>query len=362
MECKKELHTIEKKLDILGEITVVKCPSSIRVFGKNCIISGTNFSGTYTDVYECSIIDPIKNKEIKKFNGPYLWDSEVSPDNKRAVLFHANKAILYNMKKETEEWSIANRIHSVTFSLAEKAVFLSHGILPYSIIKYNYKTKACNDIPMDKYCKFIAMHPKENSICIANISNLSLYNVDESTLTIKKEITLPKNECLFCHYSAGGSYIASGDKSDIFIIDSLREDKDWYHLQPKDNEWFADRAFHPNSSVFVTLSQSVALQRFKKLKVNFWDIKKRQPICTLFGENLDEVYEFDFYHKGSAIIFQTKKKCLRVAVPFEVIYQSDTKERCLFSLLVLKQIKDRGELNQDSVYCCIKSLLEQCKR
>jgi len=363
MENKKQLNVIEKKLDIIGEITAVQRPFKIRSLGNNCIIIGED---------ECCIVDPINNQRIKKICNVIersCWEWAVHPNNKRVVFSHFNKATLYNVKKGQAEWSTveAAYIQSVAFNPHDKDIFFCSRNQKSSITKYNYHTKERFDTVTDREYHSMTMHSKEKIICLADCEgDISLYEFkDNLGLSLTGGISLPIDidYTSFCKYSPNDSCIIVGNDKKLFIIDLHDEGRVRKFLQCEKGESIKNIAINRNGTVLATLSKriiSIAQHDYEDLVLCYWDIKTRQLIAQLSG--VGDASDGDFFRDGLEFLIALRNKCIRTAVPFEVLYQFFTKDELLYLLCVLNHIKDQGELTQDTVHYCMKNLLENCKR
>jgi WD40 repeat protein len=355
----KKILSVENKLDIIKEITAIKDPYSVRSFGKDrAVVLAED---------KCSIVDLVENKEIQEIcsiKDGFYRKLKFYFHNQRVLLSSGGVAVLY-----PEEWHTIEQdsIRSVTFSPHEEALYFCYKNQRKSITKYNYVTCKRESILFDKGCYAIAMHPKEKIMCAANVGSISLHNIDN--LDLKKIILVPTGICFFCEYSPDGSYIAVGDGDDILIVDPNKDEDDdcWTYLKHQKHESLKKMVFHPKIAVLAALFDSVTNVGVKRI-LYCWDIKMQHIIYTSqlnspSDLNSDDAYDFDFSCDGSEFIIVAKDKCIRAKMPFEVIYQSDTKKEFPYHLFLLQQLVNKQQdVPKEIEQYCAQLLLQAFKR
>jgi len=316
----------------------------------------------------------VNNKEVQKIcsiTTPDSWRLEIFPHNEKALLFHANRAVLYDIKKNIEEWHTIepDTIRSATFNPHEEVLYFYYKNQTTTVMKYNYAIKKRDNIVFDRGCNVMAIHPKEKIMCVAgNIGNIYFHDIDN--MDLKKSIMLPIHTCFFCEYNSDGSCIAVGSGNDILIVDPSKDEDDdgcWHYLEHNKQEVLKKIVFHPEVVVVAGLFDAITKVGVKRI-LYCWDIKTKQIVYTSqLNSESEPAYDFDFSGDGAEFIIVAKDKvakdrCMRAKVSFEVLYQH-TKKEFLYHLFLLQQLSNKQQdVPKEIKQYCARLLLQAYKR
>ncbi len=336
----------------IQEITAVENPRCVRYVKNNCVAISSS--------RECNILD-LETKSllcVNKLNN--CWDYVNSPIleiTRNKIISSIDKKItIYDMQvgkeicfmpKQQEAWSLAVNPHDDT-------IFLSYA-REKTVLEYNYTNDSSQYIHSDeKNCWLIDIHPSKKIMCIANclgdISVRSLNNLNERL----KTITLPKPKQSiynFCQFSRDGSYIVTGNKEKIYILDANKKTHACPLIKHLKNERFNAIAFHPDGSMLAALTTRNISSVDKKVVIHYWNLKTKKFIFTSPELDSNGGYDLSFSHDGLEVIVALEDKCVRTLVPFAI------KEKGAYILLWLNQIKKQKNLPQDVITHCINIFL-----
>ena len=365
-----ENNTIAKPT-ILMELTCIKESRKALYFAENrVLINGDK---------QCSIVDPNTNKEIKRIFNNNIYSSCISVHpNKTKFAFSAHyppergdnqKITIYDAITGTPEHTIhwdGCSVTSLLFSLLDDTIAIgSHST---DVTLYNYQTNKATRIYIaeahaehlkgyDVHRPIISLHPTQPLMCLA-WKNIYIHNL-ETSVTIKKPGSSYYQE--FCEYSPDGSFIARGDTAQIIIMKPNLLLHGNVTAQQARISSFYNMAIHPNSKVLITLSTPGGI-------VQYWNIETCKLISEISslsssGESYQSSSSLSFSPNGTKLLLVLYGKCAIFAVPFEVIYQSDTKQNLLYFLLFLKNhLHEQDVLPHDIIQLLMQNLIEAFKR
>ena len=129
--------------------------------------------------------------------------------------------------------------------------------------------------------------------------------------------------------------------------------------------------YHPTSFIVA----AVFLGKDNIYHLTYYNTKTNRHVATmLLPFPPERPYEsslvdptdqcIDFSYDGKTLLAVLGKKHLVLEIPFEALYQPDTKEKCIFALWVLKNYKDKNGNNilpQELAQLLTYNLLRACK-
>jgi WD40 repeat protein len=365
------METHSKKPDILMELTCIEKPLQAIFLTEDCaVIRNAN---------KCSFVNVATNTEIKKIwdnpNPVYYTGIEVHPDKtKIAFLYHTKtncgrpKIAIYNAHTGAKEWSKktgGGSITSASFSRLDDTIATCEScdtivkIHNYTtnetvIFDINNKDNHTGDMT-DTMAKF---HPTMPLMCIARNN---LYTIDLTTLLpidCHNGRISHKYDRL-CQYSSDGSYRATYSYPTIYI-DTLYNAK-IIHTEKITSHNLCNMVFHPHCSV-------LALALKPKSILQYWDIRKKKLIHESPPLLNEDIYDYHYTYlsfspNGTKLMF-TYEKCIILPVPFEAIYECDTKKRFPYLLFLLRNIdhNQTERLPQEIIAIFINNLFGAFKR
>ncbi|HLW72492.1 MAG TPA: WD40 repeat domain-containing protein [Candidatus Babeliales bacterium] len=338
----------------MREITGLSDPEYVEFLTKDHVAIQDN-SG-------CNIFDITTNtkKQISDKRNAHL---AVDQKKKKLALSLGKTVTIYDITTNTQKKFTQDKfISSSAFSASDETIFL-HPHYSQQLIKYNYNNDTTSiflDYDPNKCCRAIACHPKKNELCIAcDIGEITTYNQD-TCAEIQTITNLDGNSLIprrFCEYSPNGLFIVSGGQTSLQIIDS----QSYTHqiLEETTSLYYQAIEFHPNSSVLaVTITSRDC--------IHYYDIRTLELIAQI--SELSRLYsstavseKISFSPDGTQSIITLLDRCVILPVPFEVIYQTDTKQRLPYLLFLLNNFP-LNEHNTDIIPFLMYTLVETFKR
>lgn len=331
----------------------------------------------------CSIVDTIKNTEIKKIcDHPNLElpsGIEPHPDGtKMAFFYHTknskkSKIAIYDLITGKKEWSkkcLAPSITSVSFNPSNDTIGVCHG-KSTEIYIYNYTTKeaiSCSIKTTEKDdCKAcIKFHPTQASLMY--IGRRRLFLADMETQALRQLLTAHSGENTA--FNINGSCIARyGDILHTIII--LRCSKNGYAIKriaceksPYGYCRIKDVQFHPNNAILA-----VAVGDANN-SIMYWDIETLTLICQPISSPHDKYYanaRLSFSPNGKSLLCTqynaSHPVCVIMPLPFEALYHTITKKQMHFLSFMLNNYNiDQQPLPKDIIKLLMQTLLEVHKR
>lgn len=326
----------------------------------------TNDHVAIQDDSGCNIFDITTNTKIKQISNKRDAHLAVDPKKKKLALSLDTTVTIYDITTHTQQNFTQDKVIILSaFSASDKTIFLHphYTSQPQQLIKYNYKNDTTSiflDYVYEKCCRAIACHPKKNELCIAcDIGEITTYNQDTcaeiQTLTnLHDNIRQPKR---FCKYSPNGLFIVLGGWTFLNIIDS----QSYTHqtLKEATSLYYQAIEFHPNSSVLAVIITSRDCMRY-------YDIRTLELIAQIselsqFYNSIPGSGKISFSPDGTQSIIAFLDRCVILPVPFEVIYQTDTKQRLPYLLFLLNNFP-LNEHNTDIIPFLMYTLVETFKR
>lgn len=227
----------------------------------------------------------------------------------------------------------------------------THRIFNYknNTLKKHYKS----DTPM-------AFHPtQQGHVLYTNHKRITLQELNEDSFTIKKTFDMP-DVIYDCMYNPDGSLIGVvNTNSKLILLDSTTgrgKDKPFRNLS------LYAMAFHPSNFILATFSFTNPDDPTGI--ISYWNTKTMSVLAQtklkliLFSPTYDAQL-MDFFCDGTKLIVALKHRCLVLEVPFDALYQPNTKNKCRFADLILQNYHYDNEnvLPNDVKHLVVKYLL-----
>lgn len=308
----------------------------------------TNDNIIIIDLNGCDITN-LKTQKRISLNNAAFTTLVVHPNKQKFAIYLGNTIKTYDSTTQEIQKTFKSDtpIRIAIFNPSKETIILcdKNNLLT----EYNYTTNECYPITLPaKYEHLIsnapilsiAAHPTKNELLLAHykgcISLLSL-NSDASFKIITPplfESHVAKSRLIT--YSLNGSLIANCFTD---YLDNISDEKTlrycFYSILKVGH--FRTIAFHPNNSVIAGL---LAPHNF----IAYMSTKKEHLICItspLFGGTTKHFFHnFSFSPDGRLLMVAVSNKLFIVDVPFEVIYQDDTKEKLPYLLFLLNNLNN----------------------
>lgn len=316
----------------------------------------------------CNVVDLTTNKEILNISDKKCDILTLHPNKEKVALCNDTTITIYDTKTANAEWStIAPKtIRSVTFNPLDTTIFFVYLYFPnHQIITHNYKTnEKYNDIYMlydAPYLPIIACNPTKKEICATHPWGIEICSHQSTSRGIRT-----KNISNFFKYTPDGSHIVVGNGNEISIIDPNKNHQDRSPLKPplgKYDEFFSNILFYSNSilAIISTAKSRIVPYNLTHSIVDYVDIHTNQQIDVSDRLDVSEHYDLSFSPDKTKIMING---CI-FPVPFNVMYQPDTKEKFPYFLFLLKNYLNQQpdlEIPQEITPLIAVNLLEMFKR
>jgi hypothetical protein len=217
-----------------------------------------------------------------------------------------------------------------------------------------------------------AIHLTQQCIATTSGKDIFIYQVNDPSIQPQKiRLSIYPQDM---EYSPNGSFLAAYTVARIVVVDPTTET--FRYIAAEENTRFENALFHPHSSVLAAISNHYKKKFFT---INYWDIKKQpqqiysltystQPLVAQMSLDLPDNHsncDVHFSPDGTKLIIAPiDKKCIILNVPFEVIYEDITKEKLLYLLFLINNIKPQidCEIPRDVTQLIAKTLLTTYKR
>lgn len=335
------------------EITGVKNPQYVEFL--------TNEHVAIQDDNGCNIFDIATNTNIKQISDKRDAHLAVHPNKKKLALSLDTTITIHDVTTNRYEYITHDKvIISSAFSSSDETIFLHPHYTFQQLIKHNYSNSTTSiflQYPPEECCRAIACHPKKNELCIAcDIGEITTYNQDTCAeiQTIKNINGYSRIPQRFCQYSPNGLFIVSGGSMSLNIINTQS-----YTHRSFPSSLYHTVIFHPNSAVLTAVMDG-------HFCIHYYDIKTLEliayiPELSQFHKDFTTSKKISFSLDGTQLMIALSDKCVILSVPFEVIYQTDTKQRLPYLLFLLKNLP-LNQHNKDIIPHLMYTLLETFKR
>lgn len=369
-----ELQVTKKETpNIVTTITCLKKPSDGLYLTENNILINQR--------HHCSIINTTTNQELRKINSEdsYIQSIGVHPDRIKFALSDYSvkdgqqKIRIYDSQtyaiEHTINWNDHTYIKSIAFNKLDEIAVTKQRSPEVTLCNYKTNKTTYINIPgavteHKRICDpHIALHPTQ-PISYVTWRNVYIHNF-ETSKTQKIDSILTWH--YVCQYSTDGNYVVRGSYDKI-VVDT-ENDNIHSQVMPREphNNVFCNIAIHPNSKVFITLLES-SRDSHKNYTLKYHTINDLGCITAMdlpFYTTSSDQTVLSFSPSGKKLFVNIGDTCAELEVPFEVIYQNDTKEKFPFILFLLKNYSshwDDIEIPQDVNNFISKILLEVHKR
>jgi hypothetical protein len=249
----------------------------------------------------------------------------------------------------------------IIFNSSNETFILRKGYDTLNIYNYNGTLSAI--IRLNPICYshlYMALNPrKQEGIMIRDSCKIMLLKPNRNSFSIKEFLEFPPNQSILdCKYNHDGSLIALGSAHTCHIL-NLTSKKIISLFVPdannigSTNEIFHGMAFHPTCPILATFSL-VDLSKNKSKKettytlIRYWDvITLKIIVSTHLAENDEQpsinhhIFGFstnriNFSHDGTQLIIALINKYIALKVPFDILYQPGTRNKCILMSCILR--------------------------
>jgi hypothetical protein len=351
---------------IYSQLTAIKKPHEA-IYLTNELIAVRSNNG-------CSIIDREANKEYIKITNKYCQHLTAHP--KRPLLAIAcNKNLkIFNYETKEKIWSTIhnNHITSSIFNPHDTIITIRNDTVERinEVTEHNYITKQKRSYPL-LFCP-IAYHPTAKTTLSQYDSQI---NFSPHPITNKYETLQLNISPVDCQYNPNGSIIATHDSNQICLIEIPSSPSQYLeilkYLNRINNVYSYDTIkFYPRGSVLATLSRNDQFRvEIPKYVLAYWDVEQQEIINETPVYIKEDILNYhlsaiSFTPNGKEIIVTAYRQHIIFPVPFEVIYQKDTRENFSYLLFLLKNLKpDQAiDIPQDITKLLAHILLQAHKR
>jgi len=267
------------------------------------------------------------------------------PHRKKFALSHGKTITIYDTQTKRQTWSktMPSEIESTIFSPHDTTLFLIRSHFPdhfsHTITKCNYVTDESKNYTLNyNVClPIVTLHPVKQEMCIIHPIGVLFYHPDIVLSPGTKFIDVSRCINDSCQYSPDGSIVATGCQNRIYIINLDTIDTKPSHLQSEDttdyHEYFNNLLFYANS-VLTTVSgicikNNGGWRQSNYTRIRYWDMKTLKPIHTSASLDSPKCHDLSLSPDREKLLVTLHDKCVILPVPFEVIYQPDTRKKAM---------------------------------
>jgi WD40 repeat protein len=319
----------------------------------------------------CGIYDVMTDNELKKIDAIPLQHIALHPNGNLCALSDSSRIKIYNMVTGIIEKTFY--VPDITASIFEPlydSINILHGNHQH-ITHCNYRTHRTEyrSHGHSKRAPAIAFHPTQPIMCIAqNKGTILFYDITAGTFNKclnppidRKTWHICDKKHRLCQFNRDGSLLMIGEKHRFYAKSKDGTELDIIFEQQRA---LHDVIFHKNGKILISLSQP-------DNELSFWDIPANRspfpkPIFSMSCSSSKDNPPAERRHmhsylscnrSGKDLLVVLSNECLVIPVPFEAIYEPDTKDKCILSYLVLQEY-----LPKDLLHMFIAKLLKVHKR
>ena len=316
-----------------------ECTSIICLSEKHAVLAAYDYC-TLFDLSNYQKIAQLEDSKVVKHSVCINTDP-----NKKLLLVRDNTHItLYDTKNYAQIWekNIYTKCYEFIINPINKEILIGtyDNLVAFDYMNNHTIEKAFN-IPNDHTIIFSPTE-KEYIIYPKKHQKLPLKQYDNQHIFLK-EYNLSHNDIWECKYSPDGSLLSINHTNGCAILD-LNTSKHTYLIKNYQDIYSIN--FNPHSFIVAILE---GVTSHAKVEMSYWNAKKQQLLTKKTLPMIWWKYPhdncMDFICDGTKIIVAGDIESLVIEVPFEALYQPDTKEKCAFALWVLKNYKDNSGTN-----------------